>query len=76
LGTIIRSANALNFNLIIISNHSTDPYSEKALRAAKGATFFIPIKIFTEKEILDFITKIKSIVKKPLELEIKMLGWK
>ncbi|NGX44057.1 MAG: 23S rRNA (uridine(2479)-2'-O)-methyltransferase [Candidatus Anoxychlamydiales bacterium] len=55
LGTIIRSANALNFNLIIISNHSTDPYSEKALRAAKGATFFIPIKIFRENEIINFI---------------------
>jgi len=55
LGTIIRSANAFNFNLIIISNRSTDPYSEKALRAAKGATFFIPIKIFKENEIIDFI---------------------
>lgn len=55
LGTLIRSANALKFDLIIISNRSTDPYSEKALRAAKGSTFFIPIKIYGEEEIVDFI---------------------
>lgn len=55
MGTLIRSANALRFDLIIISNQSTDPYSEKALRAAKGSTFFIPIKIFKDFEILDFI---------------------
>ncbi len=55
MGTVIRSANAFQFDLIICSKHSTDPYSEKALSAAKGSTFFIPIKIFTEEEILDFI---------------------
>ncbi|NGX34721.1 MAG: 23S rRNA (uridine(2479)-2'-O)-methyltransferase [Candidatus Anoxychlamydiales bacterium] len=68
LGTLIRSANALRFDLIIISNHSTDPYSEKALRAAKGATFFIPIKVYTENEILNFIKKNKL---KPYLADIK-----
>ncbi|OGN61042.1 MAG: hypothetical protein A3F40_01955 [Chlamydiae bacterium RIFCSPHIGHO2_12_FULL_27_8] len=57
LGTLLRSANAFGFDLVIISKSSCDPYNEKALRAAKTATFFIPIKIMTEEEILNFIAK-------------------
>ncbi|NGX27998.1 MAG: 23S rRNA (guanosine-2'-O-)-methyltransferase RlmB [Candidatus Anoxychlamydiales bacterium] len=59
LGTIIRSANAFKFDMIIISENSTDPYGEKALRAAKGATFFIPIRTMSENKIFLFIQKNK-----------------
>lgn len=59
MGTLIRSAAAFKFDLIICTKKSTDPYSEKALRAASGSTFFIPIKIFSETEILNFIKKNK-----------------
>lgn len=57
IGTIIRSANAFDFDLIICSQNCTDPFNEKALRAAKGSTFFIPILILEEKEIIYFIEK-------------------
>lgn len=43
LGTLIRTALALGWEGVFITSHSTDPFNEKALRAAKGATFRIPI---------------------------------
>jgi len=55
LGTIIRSANAFDFDLIIFSENCTDPFNEKALRASKGSIFFIPIQTLSEKKILSFI---------------------
>lgn len=55
LGTIIRSANAFGFDLIICTKNCCDPYNEKALRSAKGSTFFIPILVLSEKQILSFI---------------------
>jgi TrmH family RNA methyltransferase len=57
LGSLIRAANAFEFDLIICTKKCTDPYNEKVLRAAKGATFFIPISILDDKEILAFIQK-------------------
>ncbi len=60
LGTLIRSANAFNFDLIIITKRSVDPYNEKALRSAKGSTFFIPIKVMEKEKVLDFL-KINNI---------------
>lgn len=51
LGTLIRTALAFNFDAIIITPESVDPFNEKALRAAKGATFFIPILHKTLEEI-------------------------
>ena len=44
LGTLIRSALALEFEGIFISHHSVDPFHEKVLRASKGATFKIPLQ--------------------------------
>ncbi len=59
LGTIIRSANAFNFDLIIFSQNSCDPFNEKALRASKGSIFFIPFLTLSDEEILVFIEKNK-----------------
>ncbi|EKE04661.1 MAG: hypothetical protein ACD_20C00031G0002 [uncultured bacterium] len=59
LGTIIRSALALNFDLIILTKNCTDPFNDKALRSAKGSTFHIPMLTLDEKEILNFITQKK-----------------
>lgn len=43
LGTLLRTALALGWEGVFIINESCDPYNEKALRAAKGATFRLPI---------------------------------
>lgn len=43
LGTLLRTALALGWEGVAIIEGSCDPYNEKALRAAKGATFRIPL---------------------------------
>mgnify|MGYP003311319538 CR=1 FL=1 len=53
LGTLIRTAQALGFNSIFITKESADPFSSKALRAAKGATFNIPLQIGDISELLN-----------------------
>ncbi|WP_420421817.1 TrmH family RNA methyltransferase [Simkania sp.] len=45
LGTLIRTALALGFDGVFLTENSVDPYNEKALRAAKGATFKIPLQM-------------------------------
>ncbi|MEX0961662.1 MAG: RNA methyltransferase [Simkaniaceae bacterium] len=44
VGTLIRTALAFNFDGVVL-DHSVDPFNDKALRAAKGATFKIPLSI-------------------------------
>jgi len=43
LGTILRSALALSWDGVFFTPHTADPFNEKALRAAKGATFHLPL---------------------------------
>ncbi len=43
LGTIIRSALALNYDSVVISEDSVDVYNEKVIRATQGAFFHINI---------------------------------
>lgn len=43
MGTLIRTAKALGFEGAYICPGSVDPFNEKALRAAKGATFSFPL---------------------------------
>lgn len=42
LGTLQRTALALGWEGVFLLNESCDPYNEKALRAARGATFRLP----------------------------------
>ncbi len=56
-GTLIRSALAFNFEAIILSESSVDPYNDKALRAAKGSTFFIPIINYSQNDIIKILSK-------------------
>ncbi len=44
LGTILRSALALGWDGLFLLPGCTDPFGDKALRAAKGATFQLPIQ--------------------------------
>jgi len=57
VGTLIRSALAFGFDGIFLTKDSADPYMNKALRAAKGATFHLPIQIGTEEELILLIKK-------------------
>lgn len=43
LGTILRSALALGWEGAFLVNNGCDPFNDKALRAAKGATFRMPL---------------------------------
>jgi TrmH family RNA methyltransferase len=41
LGTLLRSARALGWDGVCLTPRSADPFNEKAIRAAKGATFTV-----------------------------------
>ncbi len=43
VGTLLRSALALGFDGVYFVDGTADPFNEKALSAAKGATFHIPL---------------------------------
>ena len=45
LGTIVRTADALGACGVLISPDSADPFSPKALRAAMGSTYHLPVFI-------------------------------
>lgn len=51
LGTLFRTALALGWGGIFLINDSCDPYNEKALRAARGATFRIPFQQGSWEEV-------------------------
>ncbi len=44
LGTLLRTAKALGWDGAYLTERSTDPFNEKALRSAKGATFTLAWK--------------------------------
>lgn len=43
MGTLLRTALALNWEACFLLDNCCDPYNEKALRSAKGATFRLPL---------------------------------
>lgn len=43
IGTIIRTALAMGFDAVILSNNSVDLYQDKLLRSAQGALFQLPV---------------------------------
>ncbi|MCL2696137.1 MAG: RNA methyltransferase [Clostridiales bacterium] len=45
LGTILRTADAFGAKGVLISRESADPFAPKALRAAMGSTYHLPIYI-------------------------------
>ncbi|MFI5335057.1 MAG: TrmH family RNA methyltransferase [Chlamydiales bacterium] len=59
LGTLIRSALALGWEGVFLTLGSADPFSEKALRAAKGATFYLPIVEGSNEDLAKLIAKEK-----------------
>lgn len=57
LGTILRSALALGFEGALLIEGGVDPFNDKALRAAKGATFILPLKTLPLEEVILFLEK-------------------
>lgn len=55
LGTLLRTALALGWDGVFLTDHCADPFNDKALRAAKGATFHLPLRQGTHKELLALI---------------------
>ncbi len=55
MGTLLRSALALGWDGAFILNDSVDPFNDKALRAAKGATFQLPIRKGSWEELMNLI---------------------
>lgn len=68
LGTLIRTTLALGWEGIFLSDTCADPFNDKALRAAKGATFHLPFRQGTHEELISLIQKRKLT---PLAADIK-----
>lgn len=45
LGTLLRTALGFGFDAAYLLNHCVDPFNEKALRAAQGALFHLPLMV-------------------------------
>lgn len=43
VGTLLRTADAAGADLVVLTRTSADPYSPKAVRAAVGSTFHLPV---------------------------------
>lgn len=57
LGTLIRTAYALGWDGAYLTEGSCDPFNDKALRAAKGATFHLPLE---KGEVGEIVKRIKN----------------
>lgn len=57
LGTLLRSALALGWEGAFLTSKCVDPYNDKALRSAKGATFRIPLRMGSDEELIAYIQK-------------------
>lgn len=53
LGTLLRSALALNWDGVIFTPGTVDPFNDKALRASKGALFFLRYAYKTAEEVAE-----------------------
>src|SRR6185437_9551758 len=42
-GTLIRIADAMGADAVVLAGHSVDPYNSKCLRASAGSIFAIPV---------------------------------
>jgi RNA methyltransferase, TrmH family len=69
LGTLLRSALALGWEGAFITTSSCDPFNPKAVRAARGATFLLPLYCGSEKELAELISGGFQLVMADLEGE-------
>jgi TrmH family RNA methyltransferase len=57
LGTLVRSALAFGFDLVLLCGSTAEPYAPKAMRASAGAIFGLPMAEVTPKELDTFLGK-------------------
>lgn len=57
IGTIIRSANAFNFDTVVLSDNSVNKYNEKLIRSSQGMLF--KTNVIT-KNLIEFIKEAKE----------------
>lgn len=62
LGTLLRTASALGWEGVYLTENSCDPFNEKALRAAKGATFSLPLQEGTWDDFVKKSSRFKAFV--------------
>ena len=59
LGTLLRSAWGLGWDGVFLTPRTVDPFNDKAVRAAKGATFHLPWKTGNYEELNALLTQKK-----------------
>ncbi len=59
MGTLLRTALALGWQGAWIMNNCVDPYNDKVLRAARGATFRLPFRMGEWEDLIEFTAKNK-----------------
>ncbi len=57
LGTLLRSALAFDFRLVILTGGSVEPYSPKVVRSTVGALFGLQIAVAEPEELVTFVKK-------------------
>lgn len=62
LGTLLRTALALGWDGAFLTEECVDPFNDKALRAAKGATFLLPLRMGNVEELLALMEGYQSFV--------------
>ena len=55
VGTIIRTADAMGFDLICMTKGCVDVYNPKVVRSAMGSSFYIDVLIGSQEEIFDLL---------------------
>lgn len=62
VGTLLRTALALGYEGAFLTNTSADPFNDKALRAAMGAAFRLPLQIGTEVDLIALASHFSPLV--------------
>ncbi len=73
LGTLLRTALALGWDGVFLTPHTADPFNDKAIRAAKGACFFLPIQEGSYEE-LELLIKKNNMTTYVADLKGKLLS--
>ena len=61
LGSILRTAAAMDFKAVLLTPGTTDSFSPKVMRAAMGAQFHLPIRTMDAQEVRSFCKKINGL---------------
>jgi len=66
MGTILRTASAMDIGAVLLTPGTTDPFAPKVMRAAMGAQFYLPIQTMNSQGI-------QSVCKRSNEIELCIL---